>query len=215
MKFDSTMIAVLLAAFAPLIGLIVAILWERERRKRTEKPPQTEKLLRPPGFSLLQQLNEAIDTVIFESLTACVFSLCSIPFFQTLILLTKAATPLSWLIFWVIATGIFSGLSVLCVCRAVKKYRKAQIHSAIKRQTVARRIHEQSRRYFLSQRTGKRSRHFSAGLTRAALRNSFSNPKTANKGFGPMKNVAAFYLTDTKTDTKKLITVWLSKSDYA
>ncbi len=61
MRLDSTMIAVVLATFTPIIGLIVAILLERERRKRTEKSPQTEKLLRPPGYSLSLQLDKLFD----------------------------------------------------------------------------------------------------------------------------------------------------------
>ena len=74
MKFYSSMISVLLAAFAPLIGLIAAIIWERERRRKTEKPPQAEKLLRPPGYSLSLRLDKTVDAVMENVLASCGFS---------------------------------------------------------------------------------------------------------------------------------------------
>jgi len=57
MNFNWSFISVLLAAFGPLIGLIAAIVLDREHRKKTEKPPQSEKLLRPPGYSLSLRLD--------------------------------------------------------------------------------------------------------------------------------------------------------------
>ena len=54
------MISVLLAAFAPLIGLIVAIILDRERRKKTEKPPKSEKLLRRAGY-LTKRAGEQVE----------------------------------------------------------------------------------------------------------------------------------------------------------
>jgi hypothetical protein len=57
MKFDLVMVSVWLAAFAPMCVLILAMVIDRRRRKRIEKPPQTEKLLCPPGYSLSYTLN--------------------------------------------------------------------------------------------------------------------------------------------------------------
>jgi hypothetical protein len=51
------MVSVWLAAFAPMCVLILAMVIDRRRRKRIEKPPQTEKLLCPPGYSLSYTLN--------------------------------------------------------------------------------------------------------------------------------------------------------------
>jgi heme/copper-type cytochrome/quinol oxidase subunit 1 len=48
-KLDFVTISAWLAAFAPLLVLIVAMAIDRHLRKRFEKPPQTEKLLHPPG----------------------------------------------------------------------------------------------------------------------------------------------------------------------
>jgi hypothetical protein len=44
MKFDLSMVTVLLAALAPAVVLFLASVWDRCQRKRTEKPPQTQKL---------------------------------------------------------------------------------------------------------------------------------------------------------------------------
>jgi hypothetical protein len=49
MKFDSSMVPVLLAMLAPPLVLFLAIFWDRHRLKHTEKPQQSEMLLRPPG----------------------------------------------------------------------------------------------------------------------------------------------------------------------
>ena len=47
--FDLGSLSVLLAAFAPALALILALASDRRNRNRTEKPPQAEKLLRPPA----------------------------------------------------------------------------------------------------------------------------------------------------------------------
>jgi hypothetical protein len=68
------MVSVLLAVFAPLLALILAIIWDHRQRKRTGKPPQTEKLLRPPGYSLSIRLEKTFDSVFDCLLTASVLS---------------------------------------------------------------------------------------------------------------------------------------------
>jgi hypothetical protein len=74
MKFDSSMVSVLVAAFIPLLVLILAIYWDRRQRKRTEKPPQTVKLLRPPGYSLSIRFEKAFDLLVDCLLAATVLS---------------------------------------------------------------------------------------------------------------------------------------------
>lgn len=64
MKFDSTMIPVLLATFSPALVFFLAISLDRRKRKRVEKSPQTEKLLRPPGHSLSIRLDNTFDAII-------------------------------------------------------------------------------------------------------------------------------------------------------
>jgi len=74
MVFNLGLWSVLLAALAPLIAVILASIFDRRNRMRAEKPPQTERLLRPPGHSLMIRLDESIDRILQDILTACVLS---------------------------------------------------------------------------------------------------------------------------------------------
>jgi hypothetical protein len=77
MKFDSSIVSFLVAALFPAVVLISAIVWDRRQRKRTEKPPQSVKLLRPPGYSLSIRLDNTLDSLGFSLLMAtvlCAFS---------------------------------------------------------------------------------------------------------------------------------------------
>jgi hypothetical protein len=58
------MFPVLLAMLAPSFVLVLAIFWDRRQRKQTEKPPQSEKLLRPPGYSLSARLDKTFDSFL-------------------------------------------------------------------------------------------------------------------------------------------------------
>jgi hypothetical protein len=58
MKLDFATIPVWVAAFAPLLALAMALAIDKRNRKATEKPPQSEKLLRPPGYSLAIRVDE-------------------------------------------------------------------------------------------------------------------------------------------------------------
>jgi hypothetical protein len=65
------------SASRPSVVLILAVMWDRRQRKRTEKPPQTTKLLRPPGHSLSIKLDNTLDSLVFSLLMAtvlCAFS---------------------------------------------------------------------------------------------------------------------------------------------
>jgi hypothetical protein len=70
MTFNLSMIPVL-PAFAPLICLILAIMFDRVWRKKSEKPPQSEKLLPPPGHSLSLQLEKTFGGFVDNLITAC------------------------------------------------------------------------------------------------------------------------------------------------
>jgi hypothetical protein len=45
--------------------------FDRARRKKTEKPPQTEKLLRPAGYSLSLRLDKIFDVMVDNIIAAC------------------------------------------------------------------------------------------------------------------------------------------------
>src|SRR6185437_15102815 len=74
MKFDFGTISVWLAALAPLLALAFALAIDKRNRKRTEKPPQSEKILRPPGYSLAIRFDETIDKILWDIGIACCFS---------------------------------------------------------------------------------------------------------------------------------------------
>ncbi len=120
------MIVVVLAAFVPLIGLIVAILLERERRKRTEKPPQTEKLLRPPGHSLSLCLDKTFDVVVDNIFAACCLSsfagVCFIAFYSLIV----AKASASWLSVCLVILAAFTILSAWAAIRAFRGFKETQ-----------------------------------------------------------------------------------------
>ena len=74
MKFDSNLFYILPATFAPAIVFFIAVFWDRAQRKKSGKPPQTEKLLRPPGHSLALQLDKTIDSMMDSLMASCAFS---------------------------------------------------------------------------------------------------------------------------------------------
>jgi hypothetical protein len=82
---NGKLISVLLAAFAPVLVLFLAIFWDRRQRKHTEKPPQPEKLLRPPGYSLSIRLENT-----FESFLDNTFAACSLSAFSAIGIFTLA-----------------------------------------------------------------------------------------------------------------------------
>lgn len=56
-----------------VLGLVIWI--EQQRRQQVEKPPQTEKLLRPPGHSLSLRLDQTIESILTNG---WVSSVCAI-----------------------------------------------------------------------------------------------------------------------------------------
>ena len=98
MKFDLSIVSVWLAALAPLLVLILAMAVDRHRRKRLEKPPQTEKLLRPPGYSLSIRLDEMVDKIVDAMLLACVLGSCAGAFIIAAVQLLAANVSLLWLV---------------------------------------------------------------------------------------------------------------------
>ncbi len=57
---------------AVVLGTFVALVWFQLQRKtgRRERPPQREKLLRPPGYFLLCRINELSDHAAFSAVQA-------------------------------------------------------------------------------------------------------------------------------------------------
>jgi hypothetical protein len=126
MKLDFVTISAWLAAFAPILVLIVAMAIDRRRRKRFERPPQTEKLLRPPGYSLSVQLDETVDKIVNAMLSACVLCYCAgVSVVLTVQLLAAHATVL-WLAPAVVLQVGFAVAGIWATLRAFRQYRTAQ-----------------------------------------------------------------------------------------
>lgn len=117
---------VLLAAIAPLIGLMSAIIWERNRRRRTEKPPQTEKLLRPPGYSLSLRFDKIFDGVMNNFLASCGFSTMAGMCVITLGTLFSLRAPVLWLVICVLFLTAFATVSALAAVKAFRGYKAAR-----------------------------------------------------------------------------------------
>jgi len=119
-------IFILLATFAPLIFLVVAIFLDRKRRKKTEKPPQSDKLLRPAGYSLSVRLNENADKVVDDILASCVLSAIAGFLARFLGILILHHSPFLWLAVCAAVLTLFFVASGLLAARAFRRYQDAQ-----------------------------------------------------------------------------------------
>jgi hypothetical protein len=126
MKFSLVMVSVWLTAFVPLLVLILAMAVDRRHRKRIEKPPQTEKLLRPPGYALSIRLDETVDKFISTMLWACVLCSCAGAFVIATVQLLAAHAPVLWLAPAVVLLAGFAVASIWATLRAFRHYRTAQ-----------------------------------------------------------------------------------------
>jgi hypothetical protein len=126
MKFDFITASVFLAAFAPGIGLIVAIILDRERRKKSERPPQTEKLLRPPGHSLSLRLDKTFDTILDDILVACGLSTVAGLCVLTLDGLLATQASFLWLLICALVLTLLVIGSTLSAVKAFRGFQAAQ-----------------------------------------------------------------------------------------
>lgn len=121
MHFDFGNLSVLIAAIAPVLALACALLIEQRKRKRIERPPQQEKLLRPPGHSLERRLDEAVDAIIFDILFACVMSGAAGVFANLFVRFLAAGAPMRWIAIAGTSLGVFSVVGIFLVVRAFRR----------------------------------------------------------------------------------------------
>jgi hypothetical protein len=124
--------------------LILAMVIDRRRRKRIEKPPQLEKLLRPPGYSLSIRLDEIQDVVLLGIILAsipCAFAGASV---IATVQLLAAHAPVLWLASAVAVLVISSFAGVWVTLRAFRHFQEAQnIRLGLRgEQAVAEVLHE-------------------------------------------------------------------------
>lgn len=144
MKFNVGTISVYLAALAPLLAIAAALAVDRRIRKRFEKPPQEEKLLRPAGYSLAARFDDTLDKFFSTILIACVATGCasvSAVLFAQLVTAQASSLPL-----FVVGTAFlaFAAAGVLITLRALRCIRDAQnIRLGLRgEQAVAEILHE-------------------------------------------------------------------------
>jgi hypothetical protein len=126
MKLELSALPILLTAFIPLIGLIVAIILDREQRKKSEKPPQTEKLLRPPGYSLSLRLEKTLESVMDDIFTSCGLSLMAGLCAMTLSLLFAGHTTVLWLAVCAVVFSLFVIASAMAAVKSFRGFKEAQ-----------------------------------------------------------------------------------------
>jgi hypothetical protein len=117
---------VFLAAFAPLLVLVLAIVWDRRQRKRTGKPPQSEKLLRPPGYSLSLRLDKTFDAVMDNILASCGFSTVAGFCVVALGVLFSLRVPVLWLVICILVLAAFAMASAFVALKAFRGFKEAQ-----------------------------------------------------------------------------------------
>lgn len=126
MKTGLSLFPVLIAALAPMVGLVAAIIWDRERRKKAERPPQTEKLLRPPGYSLAQKLNDSLDKALDGMLVACGLSAAAGVLVWLLTFCLFHHAPLAWIAGTTFGLVLFIAASSLLAIRSFRLYQDTQ-----------------------------------------------------------------------------------------
>jgi hypothetical protein len=120
------MVSVLLAILAPPVVLFLAIALDRRQRKRTEKPPQSEKLLRPPGYSLSNHLEKTFDSILDNLFAACAFSAFSAVGFFALALLLGLNAPVSWLVGSILFVVLILAGCVFFALRTFQRFKDAR-----------------------------------------------------------------------------------------
>src|SRR5206468_11014700 len=114
--FDWPNISALLGGLAPAVGFAVAVQLDLRGRNSREKPPQVEKLLRPPGYSLLLRLDELADKMLNELVSAGALSACAGVGTAMTARFVGFGAPLLWNIgssFFALATAISATLFVV------------------------------------------------------------------------------------------------------
>lgn len=133
-----------LAAFVPMLVLFVASYLDRQRRKHTEKAPQEEKLLRPPGHSLAIRLDEVQDALLTDLLWATGFCVLAEGAIACAASFLSLNLPLLWV---AIPALLFLCLSSAGTWATLRVFRRAQEGRNIRlglrgEQAVAETLHE-------------------------------------------------------------------------
>ena len=125
MKFGLQDLFVLLAAFVPLVALVLATEIDRWNRKHTEKSPQAEKLLRPPGHSLANRWDRSVDAVLFNLLMASAFAVSVAMIANGFVRFLAIHAGIFWLVLSGVLLLFFAAAGILMMGRAFRNWREA------------------------------------------------------------------------------------------
>ncbi len=139
-----TTLSIFAAAFVPMLAFAVAVAIDRNRRKQSEKPPQQEKLLRPPGYSLPIRLEKIQDAILNDILAAC--ALCGIAGASALTLASFLGAHVSALPS-ALALAVFAAFAVAGAMLALRAFRRMNEAQNVRlglrgEQAVAETLHE-------------------------------------------------------------------------
>src|SRR4051812_31605032 len=112
-------------ACAPAVAILGGIYLERRRRRsKGVKPPQEEKLLRPPGYSLSIRLDELWDKTLNRSFAAVMISVMAAGLISTVSPAFVLDIPTTWrLIFLLIpiSTALLAAIVAVWAYRTILK----------------------------------------------------------------------------------------------
>lgn len=126
MKWNFDSWYVWLTAIAPMLGLGLVIWIDQRRRKRVERPPQTEKLLRPPGYSLSLQLDQAIESILTNAWASSVCAIICGGCLKSTIALAFATAPAYWMILFISALALSTLGTTWFAVRTFRQFRRAR-----------------------------------------------------------------------------------------
>ena len=121
-----SVLLVLLGAITPMVYLIAAVIVDRQRRRNIEKPSQSEKLLRPPGYSLSIWLDENADKTLDDLFISCGFSAMAGIFVWILAVSLSHHAPFLWWAVPAVVLVLFIIAGGMAAVRAFRGYQAAQ-----------------------------------------------------------------------------------------
>ena len=120
------MVLFLLATITPPLVFILAISFDRYQRTRVEKSPQTEKLLRPPGYSLSIRLDKTWDALLNNILAASLLATISGGGTFTVASLLGANAPARYVIISVVVSLPFMAGCLWATLRAFQRFKEGR-----------------------------------------------------------------------------------------
>lgn len=126
MKWNFDSWYVWLTAIAPMLGLGLVIWMDQRRRKRVERPPQTEKLLRPPGYSLSLQLDKTVESILTNAWISSVCAIICGGCLKTTIALTFATAPAHWMFLFIFLLALSTFGTTWFAVRTFRLFHRAR-----------------------------------------------------------------------------------------